>query len=64
MAMISRRRFLQGSAAFAGGVSALGVYATGVEARLRLDLTSYAISPPTWPDDIALKISPMRKRPT
>jgi uncharacterized protein len=57
MALINRRRFLQGSAAVVGGAVALGGYTTGVEARLRLDLTSYAISPPTWPDDIALKIA-------
>ena len=57
MAMVNRRRFLQGAAGAVGGVFALGSYSTVVEAGLRLELTPYALSPPSWPEDITLKIA-------
>jgi uncharacterized protein len=57
MKALNRRRFLQGAAGFASAAVALGFYSTAVEARLRLELTSYAVSPPTWPDDLTLKIA-------
>jgi predicted MPP superfamily phosphohydrolase len=57
MAMLNRRRFLQGAAGLAGGAGALGFYSTAVEAGYRLELTPYSVSPPAWPDDITLKIS-------
>jgi uncharacterized protein len=55
--MINRRRFLQGAAGMASGVAALGVYSTVVEAGILLDLTPYTITPPSWPDDLTLKIA-------
>lgn len=57
MTMLNRRRFLQGAAGLTGGVGALGVYATAVEAGYRLELTPYTVSPPGWPDDLTLKIA-------
>jgi predicted MPP superfamily phosphohydrolase len=57
MSMVNRRRFLQGAAAFASGAVALGGYSTIVEAGLRLELTPYAVSPPSWPDGLNLKIA-------
>ncbi len=53
--MLSRRLFLQGitGIAFAGGGTA--VYACGVEPGLRLDVTSYRLTPPGWPSDLRLR---------
>jgi len=57
MMMVNRRRFLQGTAALAGGGAALVGYSTLVEAGARLELTPYALSPPNWPDDLTLRIA-------
>ncbi|HLH50641.1 MAG TPA: metallophosphoesterase [Roseiarcus sp.] len=57
MALINRRRFLQGAAGFVGGGVALAGYSTVVEAGIRLELTPYTVSPPSWPDDLTLKIA-------
>jgi predicted MPP superfamily phosphohydrolase len=57
MRMVNRRRFLQGAAAFASATVALGGYSTIVEAGLRLELTPYIVSPPSWPDALTLKIA-------
>jgi uncharacterized protein len=57
MVIVNRRRFLQGAAGMVSGVAGLGVYSTVVEAGIRLELTPYTISPPSWPDDITLKIA-------
>jgi predicted MPP superfamily phosphohydrolase len=57
MFMVNRRRFLTGAGALLAGTAGLGGYATAYEAGMRLDLTSYDVSPPNWPADLPLKIA-------
>ncbi len=53
--MLSRRVFLRGS----GGLVLVGggttAYACGVEPGLRLEVTSYKLTPPGWPRDLRLR---------
>lgn len=53
--MLSRRLFLQGSGATLFAGSGLGAYACGIEPGLRLDVTSYNLTPPGWPAGVRLK---------
>ncbi len=53
--MLSRRLFLQGSGGIVLAGSSLGAYACGIEPGLRLDVTTYRITPPGWPADLELK---------
>ena len=55
MASISRRLFLQGAGGFAWATAGLGSYAFAFEPGLRLNITSYRVTPPHWPDGMALK---------
>jgi predicted MPP superfamily phosphohydrolase len=57
MALISRRTFLGGGAAFAVATAGLGTYAVAIEQGIRLDLTAYALTPPRWPTDFALRLA-------
>ena len=56
MALVTRRRFLQGSAVLAGSGIGVGAYAGGIEPGLMLNITSYKVSPPNWPQNLKLKI--------
>jgi uncharacterized protein len=55
MASISRRLFLQGAGGLAWTTAGLGAYAFGFEPGLRLNVTSYRVTPPRWPDGFTLK---------
>jgi predicted MPP superfamily phosphohydrolase len=53
--MLTRRLFIQGSAGLAFAGSGLGAYACGIEPGLRLDVTSYQVTPPGWPAALCVK---------
>lgn len=53
--MLSRRLFVQGSGAVLLAGSGLAAYAGGIEPGLRLDVTTYRLTPPGWPADLELK---------
>jgi predicted MPP superfamily phosphohydrolase len=55
MTHISRRLFLQGAGGLLATGAAFGSYAVVVEPGLRLDVTSYKVTPPRWPDGLELK---------
>jgi uncharacterized protein len=55
MNRISRRLFLQGAGGIAWATAGLGSYAFAFEPALRLDVTSYRITPPRWPDGLTVK---------
>jgi predicted MPP superfamily phosphohydrolase len=55
MTSISRRLFLQGAGGFAWATAGLGAYAFAFEPGLRLNVTSYRVTPPHWPDGLTLK---------
>lgn len=53
--MVTRRAFLKGLLAFAGGSAAFGGYAFGVEPLWRLRVQRYAVSPKGWPRGLKLR---------
>lgn len=53
--MLSRRLFLRGSGGLMLAGSGLGAYACGIEPGLRLDVTTYRVTPPGWPADLEVK---------
>ncbi len=55
MNAFTRRRFLQGSGALLVAPFALGSYAFAIEPGFRLDVTSYRVTPPDWPQGLVLK---------
>jgi uncharacterized protein len=55
MTSLSRRLFLQGLGGLMVTVPAFGAYAMVVEPGLRLDVTSYRLTPPRWPSGLQLK---------
>jgi predicted MPP superfamily phosphohydrolase len=55
MNRISRRLFLQGAGGFAWATAGLGSYAFVFEPALRLNVTSYRVTPPRWPDGLTVK---------
>jgi uncharacterized protein len=55
MKSISRRLFLQGAGGFAWATAGLGSYAFAFEPALRLNVTSYRVTPPRWPDGLTVK---------
>ena len=57
MALITRRRFLQGSAATGLGIAGLAVDAFAVEPGLLLDVTSSKLAPAGWPAGLKLRIA-------
>ena len=56
MALLTRRRFIQGASILAGSGLGLGAYASGVEPGLMLAVTTWSVNPPNWPRDLKLKI--------
>jgi uncharacterized protein len=55
MTHVSRRLFLQGAGASVWATMGLGSYAFAFEPGLRLNVTSYRVTPPNWPDGLILK---------
>ncbi len=55
MTRVTRRLFLQGAGAFAWAAAGTGTYALAFEPALRLNITSYSLCPPHWPDGLMLK---------
>jgi len=55
MTKLSRRLFLQGAGGLAWATAGLGSYAFAFEPGLRLNVTSYNVTPPLWSDGLALK---------
>ena len=51
---LSRRSFLKTLVGSAAAMTAMGVYAFGVEPAFRLRVQRYAPVPPLWPRDLAL----------
>ena len=52
---LTRRLFLQGGGALLLSPLALGSYAFAIEPGFRLDVTSYHVTPPNWPQGLVLK---------
>lgn len=55
--LITRRRFLTGTAALGGTMLATGAYAGIVEPAFLLSVTEYRLTPPGWPRDFPLNIA-------
>lgn len=55
MTSLSRRLFLRGAGGFAWTAGGLGAYAFAFEPGLRLNVTSYHVTPPHWPDGLTVK---------
>jgi predicted MPP superfamily phosphohydrolase len=55
MTNVTRRLFLQGAGAFAWAAAGTGTYALAFEPALRLNITSYHLCPPRWPEDLHLR---------
>lgn len=55
MTSISRRLFLRGAGGVAWTAGGLGAYAFAFEPGLRLNVTSYRVTPPHWPDGLTVK---------
>jgi uncharacterized protein len=55
MTSISRRLFLQGAGGVVWATAGLGSYAFVFEPCLRLNVTSYRVVPPGWPDGLTVK---------
>jgi hypothetical protein len=55
MTPLTRRLFLQGSGALLVAPFALGSYAFAIEPGIRLDVTSYQVTPPNWPEGLVVK---------
>lgn len=54
--MISRRAFLKVLGGGFVGATALGSYAFGFEPLVRLNVTRYALTPPSWPPGLKLRL--------
>jgi len=55
MTPISRRVFLQGLGGLVASGALLGSYSVVIEPEFMLDVTSYTVTPPSWPADLQLK---------
>jgi uncharacterized protein len=55
MFSVTRRLFLQGAGALVWATAGVGSYAFAFEPALRLNITSYHLCPPRWPDGLTLK---------
>ena len=53
--MLSRRVFLQGAGGLILAGTGTAAYACGVEPGLRLDVTTYKLTPPDWPRGLKLR---------
>ena len=54
---VTRRRVMKGIGATLISSIAFAGYALGIEPRYRLNTTRYALSPPSWPKDLNVKIA-------
>ena len=52
--MLNRRLFLQGTGGTVLASSGIGAYACAIEPGLRLETTTYRLTPPGWPADLPL----------
>lgn len=57
MALISRRRFLQGAGVSMFGAVGVGSYAFAIEPNYMLDITRYRVTPRNWPAGLTLRIA-------
>jgi uncharacterized protein len=57
MPLLSRRTFLTGTVALGAATLGLSTYAVAIEQGIRLDVTSYGLTPPQWPDGLSLRIA-------
>ena len=55
MANVTRRLFLQGAGTFVWATTGVVSYAVAFEPALRLNITSYHLCPPRWPEGLTLK---------
>jgi uncharacterized protein len=55
MTLLTRRHFLQGTGGLLFGTAGLGSYAFALEPGFRLEVTSYSVAPPRWPEGLNLK---------
>jgi uncharacterized protein len=55
MTSMSRRLFLEGAGGLLWATAGLGFYAFAFEPALRLNVTSYRITPPGWPDGLTVR---------
>ena len=55
MTRISRRLFLQGAGGFAWATAGLAPMPSHLNRALRLNVTSYHLTPPRWPDGLTVK---------
>ncbi len=55
MTLLTRRHFLQGAAGLTLMTAGLSSYAFALEPGFRLDVTSYCITPPGWPEELQVK---------
>jgi uncharacterized protein len=55
MTSMSRRLFLEGAGGLLWATAGLGSYAFAFEPALRLNVTSYRITPPGWPDGLTVR---------
>jgi predicted MPP superfamily phosphohydrolase len=55
MPIYTRRLFLKGAGGLALSAIALAAYSCGIEATLFLQVTSYFLTPPRWPTNLAVK---------
>jgi predicted MPP superfamily phosphohydrolase len=57
MSLISRRTFVSSAAALVATTVGLGTYAVAIEQAVRLNITTYALTPPRWPDGLSLRLA-------
>jgi uncharacterized protein len=55
MNLLTRRRFLQGAGGLFLGTTGIGSYAFALEPGFRLEVTSYRVTPPRWPQGLSVK---------
>jgi uncharacterized protein len=55
MTLLTRRHFLLGGGGLFLATAGLGAYAGAIEPGFRLDVTSYSLTPPGWPDRLRVK---------
>ncbi len=55
MNVLTRRHFLQGAGGLFLGTAGLGSYAFALEPGFRLELTSYHVAPPRWPQALRVR---------
>ncbi|WP_026608250.1 metallophosphoesterase [Methylocapsa acidiphila] len=55
MTDLSRRLFLQGAGGFALATAGFGSYAFALEPGLSLQITSYRLTPPNWPEGLTVR---------